>query len=197
MKRMPALILLALVSLLALSSCGQPYTFRSTVIEPAKPAPDFTLTDQNGQPFTLSQQKGNVVLLFFGFTSCPDVCPTTLADIAAARKQLGGDADRIKVALITVDPARDNQQKIGTYVHNYDSTFIGLTGTQEEIAPVMKSYGVTAIRRELPNSKLQYTMDHSAFIYVIDKDGNWRAMMPFGVTSEDIASDTRYLVNNS
>lgn len=197
MKRMPALILLALVGLITLSSCGQPYTFRSTVIEPAKPAPDFTLTDQNGQPFTLSQQKGNVVLLFFGFTSCPDVCPTTLADIAAARKQLGGDADRIKVALITVDPARDNQQKIGTYVHNYDSTFIGLTGTQEEIAPVMKSYGVTAIRRELPNSKLQYTMDHSAFIYVIDKDGNWRAMMPFGVSSEDIASDTRYLVNNS
>lgn len=185
-----------LFGLAALSACGQPYTFRGSEITPAKLAPDFTLTDQNGQPFTISAQKGSVVLLFFGFTHCPDVCPTTLADIAAARAQLGKDADKLKVALITVDPERDDAAKIGSYVKNYDPSFIGLTGSRAQIDPVLKAYGVTAIKRELPNSKLGYTVDHSAFIYLIDRAGNWRGLLPFGVTPDDIASDTGYLARN-
>lgn len=188
-----ALILLLFCSF-TLSACAQ-YTFRGMAIEPSKPAPDFTLTDQNGQPFTLSAQKGSVVLMFFGFTACPDVCPTTLADIAAAKQQLGSNGEKIKVVLISVDPERDTPANLADYVDNYDPSFVGLTGTAEQLATVWKSYGVTANRRDLPNSKLGYTIDHSAYIYMIDKAGNWRAILPFGVTDEDIASDAGHLVN--
>lgn len=188
------ILFLIFIVLFTLSACA-PYTFRGMAIEPSKPAPDFTLTDQSGQPFTLSAQKGSVVLLFFGFTACPDVCPTTLADIAAAKAQLGSTGENIKVVLISVDPERDTPTNIGDYVDNYDPTFIGLAGTAEQLAPVWKSYGVTANRRELPNSKLGYTIDHSAYIYLIDKAGNWRAILPFGVSADDIASDAGHLVN--
>jgi protein SCO1/2 len=180
----------------ALGGCAQPYIFRGTEIQPAKAAPDFTLTDQNGQPFTLSEQRGNVVLLFFGFTSCPDICPTTLADIAAAREQLGQSARDVKVALVTIDPERDTPQKLGTYVARYDPSFIGLTGDRATIDPLLKTYGVGAIKREMPESKLGYTYDHAAYIYLIDRSGNWRAILPFGITPEDIASDTAYLIRS-
>jgi len=167
------------------------------VIEPPKAAPDFTLTGADGQPFQLSAQRGKVVLLFFGFTRCPDVCPTTMADVAAAREQLGDDAKNTEVVFISVDPERDTSANTDAYVKRYDPSFIGLSGTPEELEPIKKAFGVTAIKRDLPNSQFGYTVDHSAFLYVIDKQGTWRALLPFGVTSEDIASDTRYLARNS
>lgn len=190
-------VVLLFACLLVFSACGQPYVFRGKEIAPAKPAPDFTLTDQNGQPFTLSAQRGNVVVLFFGFTSCPDVCPTTLADIASAREKLGGDANNVKVAMVTVDPERDSAEKMAGYMRKFDPSFIGLTGAQAQISPVLGSYGVMATKKELPNSKLGYTMDHSAYVYLIDKAGNWRALLDYGATVDDIASDVRYLVHNS
>ena len=197
MRYINRLLLTALACLLLLSACAQPYTFRGTVIEPAKPAPNFTLTASDGKPFTLSANKGNVVLLFFGFTRCPDVCPTTMADVAKAREQLGNDASKLEVVFVSVDPERDTPALTDAYVKRYNSTFIGLSGTPEQIEPVKQAFGVTAIKRDLPNSRFGYTVDHSAFIYLIDKKGDWRAIMPFGVSADDIASDTQYLIRNS
>ncbi len=179
-----------------LGGCSTPYIYKGTVIDPAKPAPDFTLVDQNGQPFTLSEQRGNVVLLFFGFTTCPDVCPTTLADLASARERLGENANRLKVALITVDPERDTPEKLGPYVSRHDPNFLGLTGTSAELEQVRKSYGAYAIKRELENSQLGYTIDHSSYIYIIDPQGNWREIFPYGSLPEDIASDVRELIRS-
>jgi protein SCO1/2 len=187
--------LLALISCaLAVCACGEPYRFRGTMIDPPNDAPDFTLTDHRGQLFQLSEQRGKVVALYFGFTSCPDICPTTLADLAAVRRELGTDAEELQVALITVDPERDTQERLARYVPAFDPTFIGLRPTPDELAAVLKAYGATAIKRELPNSALGYTMDHSGFIYVIDAAGRWREVFAHGSAIADITNDLRELI---
>lgn len=187
--------LLALGMIATLSGCGQ-HTFRGTVIEPPNPAPDFTLIDQQGQPFRLSEQRGSTVVLFFGFTNCPDICPTAMGDMAAVRRNLGSDGDKLRVALITVDPERDTSERLGRYVAMFDPSFIGLTGERSTLDQVIKDYGVTAIKRELPGSALKYTMDHSAFIYVIDAAGNLRMLFSNGASVDDITGDLRYLMRS-
>ncbi len=198
---MPALqpfraALLALIACAALlSACGRP-ELHGTVLEPAKPAPDFTLAAHTGQTFTLSQQRGKVVLLFFGFTNCPDVCPTALSDMAVVMRKLGDDAKNVQVAFVTLDPERDTPARLAKYMAAFNPTFLGLHGDQAAIAPIMKAYGVTAIRRELPNSALKYTIDHSPFIYVIDPAGTWRELLQDGIPTTDMANDIRTIMYN-
>jgi protein SCO1/2 len=189
-------ILLFLIGALLLSGCARPHEFSATILEPSSAAPDFTLTDQNGQPFRLSEQRGKLMLIFFGFTNCPDVCPTELGTLAAVRRELGADAEQVQVALISVDPERDTPERLKTYVSAFDPSFIGLHGEGAALDQVLKDYGVTAIRRDLPNSASAYTMDHSAFVYVIDQQGYWRALFSPGSTMENILNDVRYLVRN-
>jgi protein SCO1/2 len=189
-------LLAGLLLAVLLSSCGA-YTFHTTAFNPPEAAPDLSLTDQSGRPFRLSEQRGAVVLVFFGFTSCPDVCPTALADLASVRRKLGADAERVRVAMVTVDPARDTPETLQRYVTRFDPTFIGLTGTPEQLAATNKAYGVTAIRRDLPGSALKYTIDHSAYVYVIDRAGRWRALFRPGDTVDDMASDLRFLANEA
>lgn len=186
-------VVLLMFAALSLTACGG-LTFTGTLIEPPTTAPEIALNDPQGQPWRLGEQGGKITLLFFGFTNCPDVCPTALADIAAARKQLGGDAERVQAALITVDPERDTPAVLGRYVTRFDSTFVGLHGSQSELEPILKSYGVYAAKRELPNSALGYTMDHTGSIYVIDQQGRWRAMLDHGTPVSDIVNDLRYLL---
>ena len=174
-----------------------PHTFTGTSVEPVTPAPDFTLTDQNGQPFQLSAQRGNVVVMFFGFTHCPDVCPTTLADLAAVRRNLGSDAERLKVVFITVDPERDTSEAIAPYVKTFDPAFIGLTGSSAPLEKVYTDYGVSHMKRELPDSALGYTVDHSAYTYVIDKAGNYRLLFGYDTPVKDLTSDLQYLIRES
>jgi protein SCO1/2 len=184
---------LLLACALLLGACGS-HTFSGTVIEPPNDATDFTLTAHTGQPFRLSEQRGKVVLLFFGFTHCPDVCPTALSDMAAVFRKLGPDAERVQVAFITVDPERDTPQRMEKYMKIFNPTFLGLSGTRAEIDPIIKAYGATARRRDLPNSALVYTMDHSAFTYVIDQSGKWVELFGSNVDIDAMADDIRYLV---
>lgn len=180
-------------------ACGAPYQLRGGQLNTPRQAPDFTLTDQAGRPFELSAQRGKVVLLFFGFTTCPDICPTTLADIAAARRELGADAERLEVAMITVDPATDTAEQLATYMAKFDPTFIGLRGSADELGRVYKAYGVTAIQ---PDSHATHEAHgpgdddviHSEYIYVIDTAGRWREIFQTGDPVVDIVSDLRYLV---
>ncbi|HSR30941.1 MAG TPA: SCO family protein, partial [Anaerolineae bacterium] len=131
MKRLPALILLIIFSLTA---CGGP-SFRGTVLDEPVDVADFALTDENGGVFRLSDQQGNVVLLFFGYTSCPDVCPTTLATWRKIHEALGEDAERVRFVFVTVDPERDTAERLGMHVNAFNPDFIGLTGTPEELDP--------------------------------------------------------------
>ena len=182
-----------MLALLVLTACG-PYRFRGSVSQPPSPAADFTVTDQHGQPFTLSKQRGNVVALFFGFTNCPDVCPTTLSEMKTIRERLGNDADKLKVVFVSIDPERDTPERLGRYMASFDPTFIGGSTPQALLDPIMQAYGVSAIKRELPNSAMGYTMDHSAFTYLIDAKGDLRVLFAYGSTIDDMTSDIRYLI---
>ncbi|HWQ11622.1 MAG TPA: SCO family protein [Roseiflexaceae bacterium] len=183
--------LLALV--LALGACGS-YEFRGGALEPPGPAPDFTLTDQDGRPFRLGEQRGSVVVLFFGFTNCPDICPARLAELAAVRRDLGADAEALRVAMITVDPERDTPAALGAYVRRFDRTFLGLTGPQAELDAVQAAYGVFAQRHEHGATAPEYTVDHSGYVYVVDKAGRWRLIFDPEASVDDMTSDLRHLL---
>jgi protein SCO1/2 len=171
-----------------------PPEFRSGVLEPARPAPDFALRTPDGAEFRLSRQHGNVVALSFGYTFCPDVCPTTLAELAAAKAKLGDDAKRFTVAFITVDPERDGPERLRTYTAAFDRAFVGLTGSFEQLAAVRQAYGVTARKRVVSGTSAAYLMDHSAIVYVVDAEGRLRLMFPFGTPIENMAHDIRLLM---
>jgi protein SCO1/2 len=136
------------------------------------PAPDFTLSDQNGRAFTLSHERGRPVVLFFGYTNCPDVCPTILANLERARKSIGPRGSDVLVALITVDRARDTEAALGRFVAVFDPSFLGLTGTKAQLASVYRAYHVRYAK--LPGSAGDYLVSHTAFVYYIGRDGRVR-----------------------
>ncbi|NTU82631.1 MAG: SCO family protein [Chloroflexales bacterium] len=192
MRQIASTLILALV-FAALVGCGASPQLKGTAIEPPKPAPDFTLTDEQGQPFTLSAQQGKVTVLFFGFTTCPDICPTELSNLAAATRQLGDDAKNVQVAFVSLDPERDTVERLSQYVSAFDPSFKGLRGEKALIDPITKEYGAFYERRDLPGSALGYTIDHSTVTYVIDKAGRWREVLAYGAAVEDIVADLRAL----
>jgi protein SCO1/2 len=173
-----------------------PYTFQGALIDPPIPAADFTLLDAEGRPFTLNEQRGKVVLIFFGYTSCPDVCPTTLVDFKRVRAQLGDAASDVQFVFITVDPERDTLERIAQYVPAFHPSFIGLTGSQTELEAVYDDYGIF-VEKEDTGSSAGYLVSHTARIYVVDQDGNLRLTFPFGKEAEAMAQDIAYLVNSS
>lgn len=168
--------------------------FKSGVLEPPRAAPDFALKAPDGAEFRLSRQRGVVVALTFGYTFCPDVCPTTLAELAAVKTKLGGDAKTFAVVFVTVDPERDGPERLRSYTAAFDRTFTGLTGSAEQLAAVRQAYGVTARKRIVPGTSAAYLVDHSAFVYVVDAGGRLRLMFPFGTSIEDMAHDIRLIM---
>lgn len=182
---------LLIVSLL-LVGCGA--SLNGTTFAAPESAPDISLTSTDGAPFRISEQRGKVLLIFYGFTSCPDICPTTLSDLANAYRRLNErEAEQVQVVMVTVDPERDTPERLARYVTSFHPSFMGVTGTQAEIEAAMQPYGVYAERRDLPNSALGYTMDHSPYVYVIDRAGNWREFFGMEDTPEEIASDLALL----
>ena len=174
----------------------QPYAFHGSVIEPPTRAADFTLTAHDGRPLQLSKFSGKLVVLYFGYTACPDVCPTTLSDLKRTRARLGQSADRVQFLFVTVDPERDTAERLQGYVPSFDPSFIGLTGTEAELAPTWKAYGV--YRAKQPStSALGYLMDHSSQVYVIDPRGNLRMTFAFGETPDNMAQDIQHLLNET
>jgi len=184
-----SLILIAIVAA-ATFVFGKPAAFRGTTYaEPYPPAPEFSLTRADGANFSLNELRGKITLVFFGYTSCPDVCPTTLAELNQALARLKpSDADRVKVVFITVDPERDTPEKTQAYVNNFNSGFIGLSGTEEELSPVWNNYGVY---REIDQgtSAVGYLVNHTARVTLIDMVGNLRVSFGFDTPVEDIAHD--------
>jgi protein SCO1 len=169
------------------------YEFHGSQINPPSLADDFTLTDQTNLPWTLSDQKGKTNLLFFGYTSCPDVCPMTLTEYMQVKALLGDQADKVNFVYATVDPERDTPEKMGEYLKNFDPEFIGLTGTRSVLENVWKSYGVYQQKVET-DSAAGYLVDHSAVIYVIDRDGNLRLTFPYGMDVTQMTDDIRHLL---
>lgn len=171
------------------------HTFNAGLVSPVEQAPDFTLTDQTGRPFKLSDSKGKWILMAYGYTTCPDVCPATLAILGRVQELLGEDAERIQVIFVTVDPERDTPTKMGEYVNHFGEGTIALTGTAEEITAAAQPYGVRYARVEMPESALVYAMNHTAFIYLINPDFEWTMVYPFGITAPEVADDLQFLIN--
>ncbi len=162
--------------------------FNATDITGAEFAKTLSLTDHTGKKRNLSDFKGKVVALFFGYTHCPDVCPTTMYDLKNAMKLLGDQSDQVQVLFVTVDPQRDTQEVLAQFVPAFDKRFIGLRGSLQETAETLGSFKVFYSKIE-GKSKDDYTVDHSAGIYVFDKKGNVRLYMNYGEKSADMASD--------
>lgn len=156
---------------------------------------DFRLVDHDGKSRSLADFRGKVVVVNFGYTHCPDVCPTTLADFAAALKRLGGERDRVQVLFITVDPKRDPPELLRQYVPAFDPGFIGLWGDEAATEKVTKQFHVYARARE-GKSPGEYTVDHSAQSFVLDAQGRARLVIGYGMEPEKIASDLRLLLNS-
>jgi protein SCO1 len=159
---------------------------------PAKQAFDFHLVDQNGKTFQLSQLHGKAVLFSFGFTHCPNVCPTTLSDLAGIYRALPPqDRPKVQVLFVSVDPNRDRPETMKNYVPYFDDSFIGLTGTETQIAEAAKAYGAYyEIVKDSQNPNA-YSVNHSAFTYLISPDGKWKLLYNF-----DQLSDTKKMVQD-
>lgn len=171
----------------------RPYTYQGSLINPPPPAADFTLTDQNGTPFRLSDQQGKVVLIFFGYTNCPDVCPVTLSEFKQVRQKLGDKAQDVRFVFVTVDPERDTQEKIKKFLANFDPSIIGLTGDPAALDAVYKNYGVAHEKVDV-GSAAGYLVNHTAITYAIDKRGNWRLTYPFGIEIDKMVQDINHLI---
>ncbi len=166
--------------------------FASIDVTGADYAKDFELTDHNGQVRHLGDFKGKVVVLFFGFTQCPDVCPTTMVELAEVKKLLGQDGERLQALFVTVDPARDTPEVLKSYMVNFDPTFLALTTTPEKLVQLAKDYKVYYKKVE-GSTPTSYTMDHSAGSYVYDTKGQLRLFTRYGTGAKVLAQDLAQL----
>ena len=171
----------------------RPYQFSGLLEDPPRAAPDLTLTDQSGQPFALSQLRGQWVLLTFGYTTCPDVCPVTLAHLRQTRELLGAAGPAWRVVFASVDPARDTPEVLAGYLPHFGPDLVGLTGTEGEVAAAAAAYGVQYEKRDIQTA-LGYLVNHSAFTYVIDPNFQLVLTIPFGARSDEMARDLTELM---
>lgn len=188
-----SLLLVVLVAL-AVFYFAAPATFRGTAyVEPFPPAPAIELTRAEGQPFRLSDERGRIILLFFGYTSCPDVCPTTMAEMKLVMDKLGGQSGAVEVIFISVDPERDTPEKIQKYVEHFNPNFVGLSGSLEQLQVIWDSYGVYRSVNQ-STSAMGYIVDHTARTLLIDQNGSLRLSYGFQTPVEDIVHDIRILL---
>lgn len=183
--------ILSLLLLAAGPSAAQDADLRAGAFSPPRPAPAFLLRGSDGAALELTRYRGKVVVLVFGFTSCSSVCPTTLATLAQARRKLGADAEDFQVVYVTVDPERDDAARMREYLAKFDPSFVGGTGSEEELAVVRNEYGILARKVEAGSG---YSVAHSSYTYLIDRAGRLRGLMPYGSSADDYAHDLAILL---
>lgn len=184
----------ALLAAMLVAACGkrEAPAFRLTDVTGAQFGKALELTDHNEKRRTLADFKGKVVIIFFGFTHCPDACPTTLVELAKVAQELGPDASRMQVLFVTVDPERDTPSVLKLYVPAFHPAFLGLYGTAEETARVAKEFKIYYQKQRLPGGG--YTVDHSAGTFVLDKEGRLRLFAQYGAGAPALLHDIRLLL---
>jgi protein SCO1 len=194
-SRISLLLFLAVV----LAACGRSPTapsFRATDVTGADFGGELQLTDFNGQRRQLSDFRGKAVVVFFGYTHCPDVCPTTLSTLAAAIKRLGPDGDKVQVLFVTADPERDTAEVLKQYVTAFNPTFLGLRGTADETAAVAKEFKVI-VQKNAGADPNNYTVDHSSGTYIYDPAGKLRLYVGYGQDADVFAHDIGLLLKKT
>jgi len=185
------LTLAATLATLAVTVHAAP-ALKAGVFEPPRQAPEFALRGSDGNELGLARYRGKLVLMSFGFTHCAAVCPTTLATLAQARQALGPQAGAVQVVFVTVDPERDDPAQLKAYLAAFDLSFVGGAGKPEVLAAMRKNYGVVANKVPMPSGG--YAVDHTSSIFLIDRDGKLRAMMPYGHDARDFVHDIKLLL---
>jgi protein SCO1/2 len=183
-------IRIAIAAALLAASATAAEKLKSGTFEPPRTAPEITQKAADGREFRLSSLRGKVVVLEFGYTSCQEVCPVSLALLKQARARLG---DKLQVVFISVDPERDTPEKLNKYLTQFDNSFIGLTGTSQQMAAIRQAYGIGATKKMVEGSKTDYTIGHSSYLYFVDPQGRLRALMPFGRPADEIVHDVNIL----
>ncbi|HSF87300.1 MAG TPA: SCO family protein [Acidimicrobiia bacterium] len=188
---------LVIVGLAAIAWFGvlprvRPHIFHGTVIQSSTAAPAVDLISHEGERVSLEDFEGEVVVIYFGYTFCPDVCPATLADLDEALELMGDGAEDVRVIMVSVDPERDTPEVLARYVPAFNDDFVGLTGTRQEVAQLATVYGVYFEKRDVEGAA-GYLVDHTASFLVVDKSGFLKLVLPFGTSPEDIADDLAYL----
>jgi protein SCO1 len=167
---------------------------RSGTFEPAREAPAFSLNGSNGRKLSLRDHLGKVVVVQFGYTFCEEVCPVTLAHMTEVYKKLGSAARDVQLIFVTVDPERDSPERLREHLTVFNPTFLGATGTPDDLQAVQKAYGVVARHVVSRNQALPYAVDHSSSLYLVDRQGKLRGLVPFGTPVDDIVHDLRFLL---
>ena len=186
--------LLAATAVVALSACSPDKpAFKGVDITGADYARDFALADPNGQTRTIRDFAGKVVVVFFGYTQCPDVCPTTLQELLEVRRMLGADGEKLQAVFITVDPERDTPELLKAYMANFDPSFVALRPTSEQLQPLLKDFKMYA-KPVAGKTATSYTMDHSAQSYIYDPQGRLRLYSRYGSGAQAVADDARLLL---
>lgn len=188
-------LFLCLCTVLALSGCKEPKLpspFAASDMSSQYALADFHLHDPAGNPHSLADYRGKIVALFFGYTHCPDVCPTTLADLAQVMTLLGKQADQVQVLFITLDPERDTPQMLADYVPAFHPAFLGLSGSPAEISQAAQAFGIMWQRQ--PGNNGNYTLDHSAGTYLIDPISQRVLLSPYAQLAELLAQDIKLLL---
>jgi protein SCO1/2 len=180
-------------------TADDPHEWNGAAYDPPRQDIAFSLTNTEGEPVSTSDLQGKVVLLYFGYTSCPDFCPATLTDFQRVKNELGEDAGDVAFVMITVDPARDTPERLGEYLEFFDPAFIGLTGTVEEIEPVKQQFGIISKPGDatpMANGGEFYFVDHSTQTYVLNTEGELALEYAWGTPAEDITEDVRHLLGS-
>jgi protein SCO1/2 len=189
-------VIVAIAALFAVATgCSRSDTgFKSGVFEPAREAPSFQLDGSDGSDISLREYRGKVVAIAFGFSHCPRVCPVTLAHLSEVAQKLGDAAKGLQVLFITVDPERDSPARLREFLDYFNPAFRGATGKPEELSAVEKEYGVIAERVASQDAKLGYEVHHSSSIFLVDRAGKLRVLVPFGRPVEDLLHDIQELL---
>lgn len=192
--RITAVLALLSASLLSTAGCSRAERLRGQQLDPPRPLPDLAARDQRGRVFRLADQRGKVVVLFFGYTTCPDVCPATLARWKRVRQELGADGERVRFVFVTVDPERDSAQKVREYLELFSPDFVGLVGPESELQPFYQAFGAAFEKVPQPGSAAGYLVAHTAAVPVVDTQGRWRLRFNPETSVEDYVHDLRVLL---
>ncbi|MCS7050798.1 MAG: SCO family protein [Thermomicrobium sp.] len=193
--------LIAIVLVLAVTgwvywqSRAETSTLNGMLLDPPQDIPAVQLDGSDGRRHALTDFRGKVTVVFFGYTHCPDVCPTTASTMARARAALGDQADRVQLVFVSVDPERDTPERLASYLAKYDADFLGLTGDELVLQQLASAFGVHYAKVE-SSSALGYLVEHTASSFVLDTEGRLRAVLPFGLTPEQVASDLRTMLRS-
>jgi len=190
LKRAAALFIPLALAAALLTAQAVP-ALKAGVFEPPRQAPEFALRGSDGAELALARYRGKLVLMSFGFTNCAAVCPVTLHTLAQARQALGAQASAVQVVFVTVDPERDDPARMKAYLAAFDPSFVGGTGKPELLAAMRKDYGVVANKVPMTGG---YAVDHTSSIFLIDREGRLRAMMPYGRDAKDFVHDIKLLL---